>query len=1697
MADFLSGLGQTISNQFGLGENNVTGLNGSMDGSQIQDYGLISKNLKFDRSAQRMYIEDGFINTLRPRERTIVHQQPEVSLIVKKRMFCSLVDNSRLDLLEEKERLLITASKKLFQNKCLLIGAYERLTYIERYTEEAGSFNMFLGPETLSAIEAVKDYISISSNTLAAFDTLRKILSYSNPNNITNWTTNDYDSVFGKSVGEGPGTIEFTTISSFSTNTSVEFGQGSASLNFEDPYNIMVITEADIDQALSDVSNSLATTTFSKFSTVELQNVIQKLKNDLIKERASRNVSQISFIISEGTLISKRVRAIIDEVGAEINFNFSNGLNGATSSYDGLFGGGTVEIDPNFLGTTGGQLSPKEADLFSQIIVNTFTLIGYRSTSQARIKQRNAEQNYARNRMLLMFNGKYIVQPMDTVEVFLKSNTSQDPVLSNNAYNANSISEKFNTVFKNINEGLYNLTNSFSQNGISSFDDIEKNALLGPDFPTWLWRLTKSNITSQSAGTAVFVGLVKNVSGRSGDGKHTLSVSCEDNCKYFDKGQVNFKPSVDVFNSTIYDPLTPFDVSFDASTGVAQTNLSQGDFPPLLPENQKLLQTGALIFRTGPNKGDKVTEDKYKTKEQEPFIDSFHRVLHDPAGLVYRWKQGIQTLTKSGRPYPQSSTEEERAILLTNSPFAGQDVMNVLSSLITGQPYNYGNFLKAAIANGNSIGYNSNNSGKAASVTYIEGLLSDIQKNNAIWGNFIPFKRIITNSEYDKLNSSGAINFINQNSELNSLLLQRAQLQDEVAMVSSSFAADPASAYSVNEDGAKIKNAQDTQVTKLQQRLQQLDAQITAAQTKYTNSINNDQNVGVMLIGDQVYNDPNYIKSNNPTNNQKQKDIDDLDLRRKLRQLTLRRFWAAKANQDQNLFIVDDQYDKNFDIQAFERKISAGNNISILNSEYSTVTSMIESTAKLLGLEIFANTQGHIEVRPPQYNKIPSSVFYKMFQDRDVTGIKVFPDFLESLLFNQLKGLIDRIEINEDEIRLRAIALGANYNPTSDSEIIKLLTNGSSGKISASNDFDFVTFPGTGKISEDLRSIIFQSNPDISVDTNNNALKTLGGSKAKYISRQAGIKSLFNTVVQTDVINATISNNIGIITTNAEPIRDRLRNRTGTEPPTINQLFSNKNNRSDKSLSQVDRLNIVSQLANLVSERQILIRSTTNALKNLRDGLSINAVETNSSNLFSSSVGSASVSFPNDSISAGKTATTPWLYKKSGFPQPLDHMIEYEDDDDVGTGSGKRFYITGDMYSSLSISENPPKYTMVTVNGLFGQGFVSAPGSLQTSIDGNAITSAYAVDYDMWYQYGFRASNAIAAPFFSDPDSQCAPYAVATLIKMRENILSGSIEMKSYNEFYQPGDVVYIEDRNLLFYVTAISHSFNYGTQLSTTLTLAYGHAPGIYIPNMLDLVGKILYNSKGFSGQFRNVRYDTDGADRPLGVIVYTQGSSTPTDQTTTPVTEVGDQQMSDGQPAYTFDEEAGMQSLVKGSLGERNKSVLSQILFAVSGSLNQASFGRSKAVIKIRYYGNLLEPAKLIKSWLLNPTKFSQETQQLVADDLVKNTYGLNTDDIVIESVDIKSQTYSVEDPLPTNQIPSQNSQGPSSAAWGVARELVGNGSSSETLLTSLQTNILDIFISYTDQTAQLTAMKQASVTQSSTAKAASTASGTTVSI
>lgn len=151
-------------------------------------------------------------------------------------------------------------------------------------------------------------------------------------------------------------------------------------------------------------------------------------------------------------------------------------------------------------------------------------------------------------------------------------------------------------------------------------------------------------------------------------------------------------------------------------------------------------------------------------------------------------------------------------------------------------------------------------------------------------------------------------------------------------------------------------------------------------------------------------------------------------------------------------------------------------------------------------------------------------------------------------------------------------------------------------------------------------------------------------------------------------------------------------------------------------------------------------------------------------------------------------------------------------------------YITDADIISWSFSENEAPISRVDINGGIDN---KKAGADPTTLLITALSGA-AVDYDLWYHYGYRKDNVNKA-WLRDANKQIPSYALSYLAHAKAKILRGTVTVVG-NPFYQPGEVVYIESRNMLYYVTKVSHSFSYGGEFHTTLTLEFGHSPGYWI---------------------------------------------------------------------------------------------------------------------------------------------------------------------------------------------------------------------------------------------------------------------------
>lgn len=1572
MANFLKNLTTALFDQVGLGESS----NHVLSDIRMGDFSSLGKFAnKIDRSAHREYLEDGIVRNIRPRNSEILMQQPDIAVVVKKRAFSSLSNNFKPELMDDDEKLFLKATKKLFENKCRAIAAYERLSKFEKIAQTNGVISDYALPLMFNVIDTI-DALPLTSKpfsdkTRQALEAIRQVKAFSDPSLFTTWIS-DKSLPYSSDVGEGTGTFELTLVSSFNSNTSVETGRGNASITVEDPYKLMFITNDDIEQAIGDVTNSFSQNNFFKIGEVQLEKAVSDLKQRLNAIRFKRGATSIIFKLTEEDVLFKKVRALIDEEGREIIFNFDAGILGSN-----LFSinNSSITIDPSASeGPNGLKDEGGELNLFKQIIKNIYILVGQKNVMQGHPIQYNILTDSLRRKMRLHYANKSIIQPMDVVSIFVSTKASTDSKTSQ-GMDLNFTGSVFNDVIGNIENSLDSIKASFgggSSEGTSTYAETEKNVIAGPEFPMWLWNMMKNDFTRQAAGTCVFNGIVTNANRSWSGGKYILDVKIEDNIGYFKKSQININPAMDVYNGPLYDPLTPFKTEFDEITGT-----QKGEFPPLLDGNVDILNSQCVNAKNGRWKGENVDINKYiNSNEKEPVLSvskplqdslkiEYRNVLYDPDGFVYKWKEGIGSLTMAGNSENISlgSFRSQSSSNITTNPLAGQDVINVLSLLITGEPYNFNNFVKSATDTAKLWKDDINN--QNTSVSYFRSLLRDIKQKNSIWGNFIPFKKMIINESGMEFLLRGELEITNKNAKLTSKLRERAEAFDALTNIVPNWADQPSSFYKTGSDG-KIQPSITTAVTSTNAAIEvirDLDDEIKILTDDFNKdpdiNLNSTADGKLEIFGNDISFDSSIDDSSSKTNSQQRHAR--TELRRKLNSLLQRRLWRVKGNSDINYFIIDDAYDKNYDIRAFEKSFARP--LEQFKSVYSSIYDQLNVIPKLLGLELFADTQGHVQARPPQYNRMPSSVFARMLQNKISKGIRVFPKYLERLFYTNVKGFSDQLEIIEDEIRLRSAVLGRITDGQIEKDFgIKLITSGNDGKLG---------------VGQDIRVLFLQDAPDLVEQNASGPLKAL----SKEINSALNAKVIFSIAKRVGVVT---SDNTASLVKGAvgqgryTEIASRLKSRTNENiPGFINDIIKP----SDKGgRSELEILRVTDEIAQFVAERQRIVKLMANSLKNLTDGLSL---EKNQSGT------ARELLYPN-------------LRSKDSVPQIMEHMIEDENIDDLGPGSGKRYVIREDQIININIGENQPEYNMVEVDGRVDEGMVNS-GGFDLGNGANSVTTAFAVDYDLWQMYGLQSANPINLPFFSDAVSQCAPYAVFLLNLARKNIIKGSVSIAG-NEYIQPGEVYYIEDYDLLFYSQDVSHSYTYGGSYTTNITLVYGHNPGEYIPTHLDIIGKAIYTNRHLIQDRRHSRHDRADNSQHIATIIRDTSLSV------------------SGSNA--------VERLIDGKFGEHNKGALSNILLMLNGFLTPGN--DKKMNIELRIYNNskinlpessvLMTIAQSIRDWISNPTSLS----------LDKVAVPQNTNTLIDKSK-IKFKSIDL--------APGIGEESPSQEAWSLVRNIVGS--------------------------------------------------------
>lgn len=1510
-APFFEALANQISDQFSLGENTNKSLD-IVENGHVKKYAQLGDFAnKFDQSSERRYLEEGYLRkdtfNVDPKQFEILMQEPELTVLIKKKMFSSVAENFRPDLMDADDKLFYKTSRILFENKCKQIGAFEKLSKIEKVSTAIGEFDTQMLPLVMSLFDELQA-TSFSSGGLFSplnqtstgklsdvIQKIRKVYAFSPSRERTTWLKDD-KTLFASQLGEGTGVIELTNVTSINTTTTVNGSSGgTCTINIADPYQLMLITESDLERALSDATNPMFNHKIFQLGKDSADTIIARNTKEMNDLRRLRGASDIIFNINPDTLLGERVVALVDKIGEKINFTYDAALGlGGLGIGKGVQVSDDCKIGGSLLGQEGLNTSPakkvpgtenvlrafpsSELSLFGDIITAVFNKIQMEANARAIINQKSDRVNYARRKLRFYFLGKRIIQPMDQISIYIGSKSMFDTKI------LSGLQQSFNAYgfLKNLDNTFYDLKNSIDTlfNPSGNVDiQLEKSVLVGPNFPNYLWGTMRNQFVNERSGSHVFGGIVQGVKGSYSEGKYSVTISGKDNTAYFEQGYVNFKPSADVWNGALYDPLTPFKTKFDT---ISSNFKNKG--PELLDENAKLLGTKLVRYKNGPNAGRVAVPGGLLHDTDIDNKGRKRKVMYAPDGLVYRWKEGIGTFVQFGDSFQANDPSRLGAPSPNINAFAGQDVMNVLSLLITGTPYNFSNYYKGLRDSGNLL--RDPQTGQDSAFSFYSSLTSDLTKRNMSWGNFIPFKTLTMDQETFKKVLDTQLNIIGKNDEVDGKLKELLDIKNSLRDLNL-FKQFP------DSDTAKVT---------LYAKANQLGFELDAINNSTFNSLGDKGNLAssFSLVGNDVSYDMDEVLNPGKPNQTLADAAGRRALRRKTNFLTRRLSWRVRANEDANLFIVDDYYDKDYDILAFEKSFSDG--IQAFKSEFLTVKDQIFLTANLLNLEVFCDSQGHIRVRPAQYNRMPSSIFYKMLQLKSDKGIQVFPQFLEDLFVNQIDAMILKIEIIENQIRLDAAIIGK----LTDIDIIKWINSGSNGTNNVPNAegaFKFISKDNDQKnIAKwrigDAITIITTANPENKTDPFSTGI--IRGQVFGPAQRSQIIKDIFTASFQ-----ETAPENIN----NQNRINELISRLTmdTAQQVTIDDFYQKTETgiASPVITKSPDIFKIVKNISDKIGERQRYVKAAYNLLKNVKEAKSLDGDKDNSRN---------KLLFPTTS-------------KNGQVPEIFESMIEDESYDDLGIGSGKRYIIKNSQIKSLDDSENSPEYTMVEVKGLLDPGGfkVSVPQELNTfSGDGNALNTAAAVDYDTWRMYGMKVGPSVNAPFLHDPESQCAPYAAALLSRARKQILQADISMAG-NEYMQPGEVVFVEDRGLLYYVESVTHSFNYGGSFTTNLRLTYGHSPGEYIPTPFDVVGKMLYINRD-NTDIINYRQGSTRNENSLGVVIF-DTKNTLTDP---------------------------QKTLFEGSNGSHNERVISDILGTTAFTLkSNATTGTNvKAKIEVRIY-------------------------------------------------------------------------------------------------------------------------------------------------
>ena len=1435
-----------------------------MLGASSSDTDDLDKLLRKDVTNRVDLVEDGvsvYLNqnrseSIRPNTRNTVSMNPEAVILIKKKAFTTLKSANDLQWMDKTEKFLLRATKTLFAYKVTQIRAYEALTKLDDYYEKNRSINLLLFSDFLYNIQmlalpegthdqqsnylieqftlrygpseawsaSVRDefqreigaisgsnlslsidgeidllisntrrrmaeinYDAINETDMASITSVLKRNAFGADAGLTTWIV-DPSNTDNYTTGPGTGVIELTLFNSFTTNCSNDATPSQTSFTLEDPYRILDIIEDDIELAINEA------------------------------------------------------------------------LSGTIGILSAMSGGGEV------LGSQNSNVPLIDGHMIGSSMLE---LMGLGSMDDT------LDIDYVRDRLRTFYLGKPFINAADGVNIFIRGNRMTNDY-SNSGASLNSLSIMDNSEYA-IDEVMLKAEKKLYAGNVN--EDVL-------DLDAYIRMRDKSSLSM----IHVFGGFVTNTSSAFSGGKNTVSVNCVDNMEWLKWSRIIGQPGLNDPRGLLEDPVTPFEIKTDASG-----SMTFEESPELLYENKILIETGLLTFDSGILNGQFASEDNIVQGQYNLGGSLFGAMkIQSPSGFVYRWKSGIITATAgltSNNPlfndWAQiSKYGETYGVAIGEDVFNNLDTANILSMLIVGQPYNVDAFIRQSYE---IQGITNTSASTLSSSDPLFSVLNATRKQNLRFGNFKPYRVITMNASSVERLTSDSLLKTQTNTKIEQLQKRKAELRGMIKKL--------------NSNDSLITSSLNTEIKTIDAGIQQQLARANMDQ----NSLNNaGRDTSFNLFGEtqDMANSGNY-------------EADQYISRAMTQVGAQRRVDDVRMNNDQNLFIISDQYDSNTEIKQYLFQLKKGG-WNLFSGQFYTAYEKCVEASSIIDLEFFCNSAGHLELRPPQWNRTPLSVLRDYLELSRSENKNIIPEFLQNLFETRIQSL--RREVHALNVKIALTSLLMGFFP--DQQIIPGMSISGSESLKFFGILVNADESGSGEANVDLyteyenfgdglvgaltkgANLIDKSTEGgalgFSLDMNGGDPEgdiLLGDTETLLGDFDPISQQVMSLAGQTDIISelfpdgnsaerppentsrgglfgsSTAVNVVAVARIDIiQKIREAFKRLSGKDP--LTSVIGGKavdfsdfgsgnpaipadgkataiSNRAraeaeiSESIKITKKFELLKALENAVSERDTKVSTLKRnvekekELQEIERALSSgyadpfdqmldqaddpNALIKNESGWLDTLKGVYDVTKQSIDILTGEaTESTLW-----------DHLIIDDTRNYLGPGSGKRFVIKNHNIIRADFKETPPNFTRINVVGdapIYGDAYRKA-------FNGVAFWCG-ATDFDLWRQYGYKQGGDIKLNFAANAELQCKPYAIMQLQMQRAKINSGSVTLVG-NEYYQPGDVVYVQYKNLLYYVTQVSHAFQMGGSFTTTLALTNGHPVGSYLPSPFDIIGQ------------------------------------------------------------------------------------------------------------------------------------------------------------------------------------------------------------------------------------------------------------------